>query len=106
MTNPSTKDPKQLVQNAAGATLGGAAGTVTGLTVATAAISAAGTTTGLSGAGIMSGLAAIGGGTALVGGAVLTCGVAALAVGGAFGGLAIARRIRGGAKERESNSHG
>jgi len=99
MRKPKQSETESPAVKAASIVVGATAGTATGLAGSAAAISAAGTTAGLSGAGIMSGLSAIGG-TALAGGAILTCGVAALAVGGAFAGLVVARRIRSRAKRK------
>ena len=68
-----------------GITGGALAGTGAGLVTSAAAVSATGTVTGLSGAGIASGLAAIGG--SMVGGmAVVTCGTVVLAGLGAWAG--------------------
>ena len=86
------KKNNEKLKNAAAGITGATVGTAAGLAGSAAAISSAGVTAGLSGAGIMSGLAGIGG-TVLVGGAVVTCGVAILAVGGAFGGIALAKHL-------------
>jgi hypothetical protein len=78
-----------------GAVAGGVAGTGVGVTGSVALVSVSGATTGLSGAGIMSGLAAIGG-TAVGGIAAIAIGTAVLAGMGAYGGfkLMTSRRPR------------
>ena len=75
-----------------GAGVGGVAGTTAGVGGGIAAVSAAGTTVGLSGAGITSGLAAIGG-TVLGGVAVIAVGSVLLAAAGAWGGYKLAKKF-------------
>lgn len=78
-----------------GAGVGGAAGTAAGVGGGIAAVSAAGTTVGLSGPGIISGLAAIGG-TVMGGVAVIAVGSVALAAAGAFGGYKLTEWLKSG----------
>ncbi|MGB7157163.1 MAG: hypothetical protein WBD40_03790 [Tepidisphaeraceae bacterium] len=80
-------------RNVIAAGSGAVVGTGAGVAGSTALISVAGTT-GLSSAGIMSGLATIGsavGGTAVVGVAILSVGTVALAAGGAYGGYRLVK---------------
>ena len=76
-----------------GAGFGATAGTAAGIGGGVAVVSAAGTTVGLSGAGITSGLAAIGG-TAIGGIAVIAAGTVLLAAGGAWGGYKLAQWLK------------
>jgi hypothetical protein len=85
------KTDNESTKQLAGAVAGGAVGTGVGITGAIASISAAGTT-GLSGAGITTGLAAIGGGTMVGGLVVASGGVALLAIGGVFLGRKLMTR--------------
>ena len=82
-----------------GAVAGGVVGTGAGLTGGTALVSASGTTVGLSGPGIMTGLAAIGG-TAVGGIAVIAIGTVILASAGAYGGYRFAKWM--GARQARS----
>ncbi|MFW6219342.1 MAG: hypothetical protein ACOC33_00610 [bacterium] len=81
------KDTKESI----GTVGGGVIGTGAGTTGSIVAVSAAGTG-GLSGAGIMSGLTAIGG-SAIGGIAVLTCGTAVVAGVGAYGGYKLVKKF-------------
>ena len=74
----------------AGAVGGGAAGMTGGAATGVYAVSTLGTVSGLSGPGIMSGLAAIGG-TAVGGIVVLTCGVAIVTAGAGYGGYRLVK---------------
>jgi hypothetical protein len=86
------KPSKDKIKASAGGVAGAAAGTSIGLAGSMAAISTAGTA-GLSGAGITSGLCAIGG-SILGGAALLSCGVAVLAVGCSYGGYKLATKLK------------
>ena len=77
----------------AGAVVGGVAGTASGVGSGITAVSICGTTAGLSGPGIISGLAAIGG-TALGGIAVIAVGTVGLAAAGAWGGFELVKWLR------------
>lgn len=82
-----TQDTKEKAAGAAGGTVG----TGIGLGVGTGLVSATGTTVGLSGPGIMSGLAAIGG-SAIGGIAVIASGTVLLAGLGVYLGYKLAKR--------------
>lgn len=78
--------------NMAGAS-GSAVATTGGILGLKAAVSGLGAVVGVSGAGITSGLAAVGGGSMLTGLALSTGGVAFVAVGGYIGAKVIYNRI-------------
>jgi hypothetical protein len=78
---PKSKNTKETAGTAGGAVVG----TGVGLASSAAIVSASGAVAGLSGAGITSGLVAVGG-TILGGAAILTCGTVVLAAAGAFAG--------------------
>jgi len=80
----SSNENKKAVGTAGGAAIG----TGIGLTSSAVIVSASGTVAGLSGAGITSGLAAVGG-TILGGAAILTCGTVIVAGLGAYAGYKI-----------------
>jgi hypothetical protein len=87
--------------DAVGAGAGGVVGAGGGAAGSVLTVSATGAVSGLSGAGISSGLAAIGG--SMVGGIVVcTLGTAALTLAGGYGGYRLVKWLRGGRRKGDT----